>query len=123
MDAAEAVQLYNMQSDPVNSNYNLTVLREFRNLRFQESIQKNPNFYCTWSQHIRAGRVILTHTDGPFSGIAVSQAAFTFIYRFMSNKSAEYPEGVLNKAVLKSFMSYSGPENNVGQPFRCCECR
>jgi len=31
----------------------------------------------------------------------------------MSNKSAEYPEGVLNKAVLKSFMSYTGPEDNL----------
>lgn len=53
------------------------------------------------------------HTDNVFAGIEVSQAAFTFIYRFMSNKSAEYPEGVLNKNVLKSFMSYSGPENNL----------
>lgn len=33
------------------------------------------------------------------------QAAFTFIYRFMSNKSAEYPSGVLNRNVIKSFMS------------------
>ena len=53
--------------------------------------------------------------DGPFSGLQVSQAAFTFIYRFMSNKSAEYPEGVLNKDVLKSFMAISGPENNVSK--------
>lgn len=49
----------------------------------------------------------------PFGGIEVSQAAFTFIYRFMSNKSAEYPEGILNKQVLKSFMAVSGPENNL----------
>lgn len=38
----------------------------------------------------------------------VSQAAFTFIYRFMSNKSAENPEGVLNQETLKSFMSIQG---------------
>lgn len=31
----------------------------------------------------------------------------------MSNKSAEYPEGRLNKEVLKSFMAVSGPENNL----------
>ena len=31
----------------------------------------------------------------------------------MSNKSAEYPEGLLNKATLKSFMAVSGPENNL----------
>lgn len=52
-------------------------------------------------------------TDLPFTGVLVSQAAFTFIYRFMANKSMEYPEGVLNKDVLKSFMSISGPENNL----------
>lgn len=50
---------------------------------------------------------------GPFGGNIVTQAAFTFIYRFMANKSAEYPEGILNKNVLKSFMSIQGPENNL----------
>ncbi|KAK3117721.1 hypothetical protein LTR53_000650 [Teratosphaeriaceae sp. CCFEE 6253] len=49
--------------------------------------------------------------------MAVSQAAFTFIYRFMANHSATYPEGVLNKDVLKSFMSISGPENNVSATY------
>lgn len=52
-----------------------------------------------------------THTsisDLPFTGILVSQAAFTFIYRFMANKSAEAPEGILNRQVLKSFMSIQG---------------
>lgn len=52
-------------------------------------------------------------SDLPFSGIEVSQAAFTFIYRFMGNKSEEYPAGVLNKEVLKSFMSIHGPEDNL----------
>lgn len=88
--------LYNMQQDASTANYNLEVLREFRAQRFQESIDKNPNFYY-----------------GAFSGMAVSQAAFTFIYRFMANKSAENPEGILNKNVLKSFMSIQGPENNL----------
>lgn len=31
----------------------------------------------------------------------------------MANKSAEHPEGILNKNVLKSFMAISGPENNL----------
>lgn len=35
-------------------------------------------------------------------------AAYTFIYRFMSNKSAEYPEGYLDGDVLKSFFSITG---------------
>ncbi|KAB8337131.1 hypothetical protein FH972_021435 [Carpinus fangiana] len=88
--------LYGLQPDAATANYNLEVLSKFRNIRFKESVAKNPYFFY-----------------GPFDGIAVSQAAFTFIYRFMSNKSAENPEGVLNKEVLKSFMSYSGPENNL----------
>lgn len=88
--------LYNRQPDASTANYNLEVLRDFRKERYYESIAKNPNFAYL-----------------PFSGIEVSQAAFTFIYRFMANKSAENPEGVLNKEVLKSFMSISGPEDNL----------
>lgn len=90
------IQLYNRQPNAATANYNLEVLRDFRGSRYYESINKNPYFAYL-----------------PFGGIAVSQAAFTFIYRFMSNKTAEYPEGILNKAVLKSFMAVSGPENNV----------
>ena len=61
--------------------------------------------------HVFRGTNLLTLHTGPFDGIQVSQAAYTFIYRFMSNKSAENPEGVLNKDVLKSWMSVSGPED------------
>ena len=88
--------LYNLQPDASTANYNLEVLRQFRGQRFQESIDKNPDF-----------------TYNPFAGILVTQAAYTFIYRFMANKSAEYPEGVLNKDVLKSFFSISGPDSNL----------
>ncbi|KXS99931.1 hypothetical protein AC578_903 [Pseudocercospora eumusae] len=88
--------LYNRQPNAATANYNLDVLRQFRKDRFTESINKNPYFAYL-----------------PFGGIEVSQAAFTFIYRFMSNKSAENPEGILNKNVLKSFMSVTGPENNL----------
>lgn len=31
----------------------------------------------------------------------------------MGNKSAEYPAGVLNKDVLKSFIGITGPEDNL----------
>ena len=34
-------------------------------------------------------------------------AAYSFIYRFMANKSSEYPEGLLTGDVLKSFFSVS----------------
>lgn len=42
----------------------------------------------------------------------VQPAAYTFIYRFMANKSAEYPEGYLDGEVLKSFFSISGEPGN-----------
>lgn len=89
-------ELYNMQPDPATANYNLEVLRDFRKKRFQESIDKNPYYAYL-----------------PFSGILVSQAAFTFIYRFMANKSAEYPEGILNQHTLKSFFSIYGDGANA----------
>ena len=89
-------EMYNLQPDDDTANYNLEILRSFRQTRFQESISKNPYFFY-----------------GPFSGMAVSQAAFTFIYRFMSNKSAIAPEGTLNKPVLKSFYSVTGSDDNL----------
>jgi hypothetical protein len=89
-------RLYNLQPDAATANYNLEVLRKFRGTRFSESVNKNPYFFY-----------------GPFTGIQVSQAAHTFIYRFMANKSAEYPEGILNKEVLKAFMAIEGPEDNL----------
>ncbi|KAK5164366.1 uncharacterized protein LTR77_010062 [Saxophila tyrrhenica] len=88
-------ELYDMQADAEQPNYNLDVLRDFRGKRFQESIDKNPKYVY-----------------GPFTGILVSQAAYTFIYRFMSNKSEEYPEGILDKNTLKSFMAISGSDDN-----------
>jgi len=86
--------LRDMQPDAETSNYNLDVLRQFRKLRFQESIDKNPKFAYQ-----------------PFAGMAVSQAAFTFIYRFMANHTAEAPEGILSRDTLKSFMAISGPDD------------
>lgn len=88
-------ELFKLQPNDNTSNYNLQVLRDFRATRFQESINKNPYF-----------------TYNPFAGTAVSQAAFTFIYRFMANHSAEHPAGVLNGDVLKSFYAVSGQPGN-----------
>ena len=84
-------QMFDLQKDPATANYDLSVLTPFRAERFQQSIDNNPYFF-----------------NGPFSGVAVQPAAYTFIYRFMANKSAEYPEGVLNQEVLKSFFAITG---------------
>jgi hypothetical protein len=69
----------------------LNVLTQYRNTRFQESISQNPYFF-----------------NAPFSGVVASPAAWSFIYRFMGNKSAEYPMGLLTGEVLKSFYSITG---------------
>jgi hypothetical protein len=42
----------------------------------------------------------------------VQPAAYTFIYRFMGNKSAEHPEGKLDGEVLKQFFSITGEDGN-----------
>lgn len=83
-------------------NYDLPLLTDFRAKRFQQSIDRNPNFFY-----------------GPFSGVIVTPAAYTFIYRFMGNKSAEHPDGRLNGEVLKSFFAVEGEsgsfKHNPGQ--------
>ncbi|TGJ81035.1 hypothetical protein E0Z10_g7716 [Xylaria hypoxylon] len=69
----------------------LDVLTEFRLQRFEQSVAENPYFFFA-----------------PFSGTIVNPAAYTFIYRFMANKSAENPEGVLDGETLKSFYAVTG---------------
>jgi len=75
--------------------YDLTTLTPFRAKRFQQSIENNPYFF-----------------NGPFTGVAVQPAAYTFIYRFMGNKSAEHPEGYLDGETLKSFFAITGTPGN-----------
>ena len=89
MQVPQFKQLYEMGM--ADDNYDLDLLTEFRAIRFQQSIENNPEFFY-----------------GPFTGVIVSPAAYTYIYRFMANKSAEYPEGQLNGEVLKSFFSITG---------------
>lgn len=88
-------QMFDTQPDAATANYDLSVLTPFRAARFQQSIDNNPYFF-----------------NAPFAGVAVQPAAYTFIYRFMANKSAEYPEGRLNQEVLKSFFSITGNSGN-----------
>lgn len=89
-------QFEELYDQPLGPNgYDLTSLTPFRASRFQQSIDNNPYFF-----------------NGPFTGVLVQPAAYTFIYRFMSNKSAEYPEGYLNGDVLKSFFSITGDKGN-----------
>ncbi|KAB8556610.1 hypothetical protein FH972_025647 [Carpinus fangiana] len=95
--------LYSLQGSETeeSSNYDLGVLTTYRVKRFAESVNKNPYFF-----------------NGPFSGVEVQPAAYTFIYRFMSNKSTEFPEGRLSQNVLKAFFSITGdtPDEFVYTP-------
>ncbi|KAK4574868.1 hypothetical protein LTR86_001710 [Recurvomyces mirabilis] len=76
-----------------DDNYDLQLLTDYRATRFQESISQNPYFF-----------------NAPFSGVIAQPAAWAFIYRFMSNKSEEYPEGQLNGDLLKTFYAISGED-------------
>lgn len=80
-------QFYDLHKGEEDPNYTIDDLISFRTTRFTQSIENNANFFY-----------------GPFSGIEVSQAAFTFISAFMSNHSEEYPNGFLSRDTLKSFM-------------------
>lgn len=62
--------LFSQQPDAATANYNLSVLTNFRARQFQESISTNPYFF-----------------NGPFFGVGVQPAAYTFMYRFMANHS------------------------------------
>ncbi|POR39495.1 hypothetical protein TPAR_00289 [Tolypocladium paradoxum] len=85
-------QFQELYDQPLGPNgYDLSTLTDFRVKRFRRSRENNPYFF-----------------NGPFTGVAVQPAAFTFIYRFMANNSAEYPEGYLDGDVLKSVFSITG---------------
>lgn len=70
-------------------------LTAFRSDRFDQQIQNNPYFF-----------------NGPFTGVLVQPAAYTFIFRFMANHSAEYPAGYLSHEVLQSWFGVTGQDGS-----------
>lgn len=82
-------QLYDL--DPTGSNYTLPLLTEFRRTRFNQSIANNP-YFCI-----------------PF-GVVAGPATYLLTFHFMSNKSTEYTQGLLDGEMLKSFFSITGPD-------------
>lgn len=52
---------------------------------------------------VRSVESSFTNDSANQTGVLVAPAAFSFIYRFMGNKSEEYPTGYLNGATLLSF--------------------
>ncbi|KAF2133984.1 Cloroperoxidase [Dothidotthia symphoricarpi CBS 119687] len=69
----------------------LESLTSFRSHRFDTQIANNPYFF-----------------NGPFSGVLVQPAAYTFIFRFMANHSAENPTGLLSHEVIQSWFGVQG---------------
>lgn len=90
MQLSQFNALYELGQQNGNS-VDLGVLTSYRVTRFQESVSNNPYFF-----------------NAPFSGVIASPAAWSFIYRFMANKSAEHPSGLLDGETLKSFYSVTG---------------
>lgn len=80
--------LYDLQKNAAVPNYDLDVLITHRQYTFDQSKSTNPYFYFA-----------------PFAGLAVANAAHTFVPALMSNHSAEYPNGILDKETLKSFFA------------------
>lgn len=76
-------------------NYDLQLLTDQRHNQFQNSLHTNPYFF-----------------NAPFAGVIAQPAAWSFIYRFMANKSEEYPSGKLNGEILKSFYGITGDDGS-----------
>ncbi|KAI8941597.1 hypothetical protein NX059_002812 [Plenodomus lindquistii] len=86
--AAQFQQLINASP---GGQVTLESLTAFRSQRFDTQIQNNPDFF-----------------NGPFSGVLVQPAAYTFIYRFMANHSEEFPAGRLDYATIQSWFGIEG---------------
>jgi hypothetical protein len=70
-------------------------LTSFRSHRFDTQIARNPYFF-----------------NGPFTGVLVQPAAYTFIYRFMANHTAANPTGELSYDVIKSWFGIQGNDGS-----------
>jgi len=73
----------------------LDSLTAFRSHRVDTQVANNPYYFY-----------------GPFAGVLVQPAAYTFIFRFMANHSAESPAGTLNYDVLQSWFGVQGSNHD-----------
>lgn len=114
LDLTKFMSWYNMDTDS-DGNYNMDIMADLANLRFQETVSSNPNFYF-----------------GPFTGMIARNAGYIFAGRLLANHSTEFPEGALSKYIhyttkilelppdkdvdretLKSFFGISGEDGNL----------
>jgi hypothetical protein len=84
------------------ANWNLKVLGQARAERLKQSIAHNSDMFLS-----------------PFGGLIVQGAAHSFIYQLFANRSAEHPDGFMNRNTLKSVFAVSVcDEKELGK----CDC-
>ncbi|KAJ4338332.1 hypothetical protein N0V87_004100 [Didymella glomerata] len=88
-------QFQDMINHSPGGQVTLDSLTAFRSDRFDTQIANNKYFF-----------------NGPFTGVLVQPAAYTFIYRFMANHSAEYPAGYLSYETVQSWFGVEGNNGN-----------
>lgn len=77
----------------------LDSLTTYRSQRYDRQVANNPYLF-----------------NGPFTGLLVQPAAFTFIYRFMANHSAAEPLGSLSYETLQTWFGVSGSNGQYSVP-------
>lgn len=84
-------QQFQQMIDASPGSVTIDSLTSFRSSRFDTQVANNPYFF-----------------NGPFTGVLVQPAAYTFIFRFMANHSAENPIGYLSHEVVQSWFGIQG---------------
>ncbi|EAW24610.1 peroxidase family protein [Aspergillus fischeri NRRL 181] len=87
------MEWYNMSTD---GTFSMDLMAERAKIRFEQSIQTNPEFYY-----------------GPVTGLIARNAGYLFPARFFRNHSRENPEGVLTKEIVRNFYGIYGDEGNL----------
>ncbi|KAN0120082.1 Cloroperoxidase [Hyaloscypha variabilis] len=94
LDLGLFTEFYNMSSDPVG-DFNMDLMADRANLRFQQSKATNPNFWY-----------------GPYTGLVARNAGYAFAGRLFANYSEANPDGILTKEIIKSFFAIFGDEGD-----------
>ncbi|OJJ35865.1 hypothetical protein ASPWEDRAFT_172654 [Aspergillus wentii DTO 134E9] len=84
---------YNMSTD---GTFDMDLMAKRAKLRFDETVQSNPNFYY-----------------GPVTGLIARNAGYIFSGRLFRNHSREQPDGVLTKEHIRNFHGIYGEEGNL----------
>lgn len=100
------MQLYNRQAGVPEEkvNYSLAILNDHRAQRVQDSIRSNAYYFVS-----------------PFGGLLVNGITHNVIFQLFANRSAEHPEGRLDRDTLTSFFgvtrSVGGSMTYVGEGY------